>query len=50
MQKRRHIIFPDIKDEIYDIAESIFLDEILPLISPITLSAANPFLLYIIID
>jgi polyphosphate kinase len=42
-KKEGIIFFPEIKDEIYDIAESIFLDEILPLISPITLSAANPF-------
>jgi len=42
--KRENIIFfPKLEGELYDIAESIFLDAILPLISPITLSAANPF-------
>jgi polyphosphate kinase len=42
-KKQRIIFFPEIKGELLDVAESIFIDEILPIISPITLSAANPF-------
>ncbi len=41
---RHHIVIqPEIDGELSDIVESIFNDEIQPLISPVTLSAANPF-------
>ncbi|MDY6820242.1 MAG: polyphosphate kinase 1 [Deferribacterota bacterium] len=42
-KKHNIIFFPKIEGKLYDIAEAIFNDEIFPLISPITLSAANPF-------
>lgn len=40
----KNVIFsPKLEGDLYDIAESIFHDEILAVISPVTLSPANPF-------
>jgi len=41
--KHHIVIQPEIDGELSDIVDSIFNDEIQPLISPVTLSAANPF-------
>jgi len=42
-EKHHIVINPEITDELDEIAESIFYDEIMPVLSPVTLSPANPF-------
>jgi polyphosphate kinase len=41
--KHHIVIDPEIDGELSDVVDSIFNDEILPIISPVTLSHANPF-------
>lgn len=41
--KHHIVIQPEIDGELSDVVDSIFNDEILPIISPVTLSPANPF-------
>jgi polyphosphate kinase len=42
LSKKDIVIAPDIDDELDEIAETIFNEEIYPAISPVTLSSANP--------
>ncbi|WP_022851797.1 polyphosphate kinase 1 [Limisalsivibrio acetivorans] len=41
--KHHIVIEPNIEGDLEEIVESIFTEEIMPLVSPVTLSSANPF-------